>query len=293
MRSRISSSSRCRRCFRCCGSSSMSRGRCSGCWSACSTPRAASRSSSAGFAVDRVGARPVLLGGLGLARRRHHRRSTRSRRVLAVSDRRADGRRQWRLPSRRFRDPQRQRRAAPPGLRLFDARRGRQHRLRDGAHRGLCAGGGVQLADRAGLHGDCRHDRAGRPRVATNLPHVASRARRAHAHAGRQHVAVPAAGHRAVLLFLPDPDHGVRGPAGVPAFRAEQRARGAAAARGVRRHRLLAGRHRRHRGRRLPGGENGSARPRRRDRIARRRRAAGRRGDRRRTGATDRAHVSR
>ena len=45
-RSRISSSSRCRRCSRCCASSSTCRGRCSACWSACSTPRAASRSSA-------------------------------------------------------------------------------------------------------------------------------------------------------------------------------------------------------------------------------------------------------
>ena len=39
----------------------------------------------AGFAVDRFGARPVLLGGLGVARRRHAGRGRRPRRLLAVS----------------------------------------------------------------------------------------------------------------------------------------------------------------------------------------------------------------
>ena len=40
--------------------------RCWACSSACSTPRAALTQFAAGFVVDRAGARPVLLTGLGL-----------------------------------------------------------------------------------------------------------------------------------------------------------------------------------------------------------------------------------
>ena len=118
--------------------------------------------------------------GPGPARRRHDSRVARARRLLAVSGRGADGRGQRRVPSGRFRDPERQRRAAALGLRLFDARHRRQPGLRAVADRELRAwrrsyDWRVALAVH-GHDGRRRARRAGEQRTAAD---VASRARRA------------------------------------------------------------------------------------------------------------------
>ena len=118
---------------------------------------------ASGFAVDRVGAGPDAPRGARARRRRHHRREPRSRRRLALSDRRADGRGQRRVPSGGFRDPQRQRRAAAARPRVQLARHRRQPGLCARAGGELRARHGVRLARRARGHGGARPHRAGDP----------------------------------------------------------------------------------------------------------------------------------
>ena len=99
-RSRTSSSSRCRRCSRCCAPSSTCRGRVLGLLVGVFYAASGVTQFVAGFAVDRFGARPVLLGGLALLAGGTMLAALAPGVVLAVSDRRADGRRQRRVPSR-------------------------------------------------------------------------------------------------------------------------------------------------------------------------------------------------
>ena len=144
--SRISSSSRCRRCFPCCGPSSTFVDAAGRRWSASFYAASGLVQFAAGFAVDRFGARPVLLAGLACWPGRPCCAAFAPAVSLAVPDRRADGRRQRRVPSCRLRDPQCQRHAAAAGPRVCDARRRRQPGLRRGADRELRAATRVRLA---------------------------------------------------------------------------------------------------------------------------------------------------
>ena len=115
-----------------------------------------------------------------------------------------------------------------------------------------------------------------------NLPHVASRAD-AHTHtlAGSMALFLQPAIALCFCYFMIQTMASVGLQTFLPSA-LNSRARCTAGARDLRRHRLFAGRHGRHRGRRLPRGANHAARPRRRDRIARGRHTVGDRRDRRR-----------
>ncbi len=220
----------------------------------------------AGFAVDRFGARPVLLSGLALLAGGTLLAGTVPDIAWLFPLAALMGIGQWRLSPRRLRRAQRQCQSEALGPRLQLARRRRQPGLCARADRELRTRGYLRLAQRADDPG-CARPRCTGPAgdAAQRAAEPRSRLRAAEAHAGRKHRALHAEAHPSLLrLFLRAHDRDHR-PADLRRNKPQRRLRHSSRGGDVGDHRLLAGQRDRHSRRRLPGRENKATRSSRRD----------------------------
>ena len=241
MASRTFCNWRCRRCFHCCATSSTSRGRCSDSSPARSTVASGIVQFAAGFVVDRLGARPVLLGGMALlvvgtlagvagarirggsfrVRRSWVRATACSIRPISRSSTRTSRCAGWAMPIRRTVSAE------------ISAMRSRRSSASDSAPRSA----GAWRWPRWVL----RSARAGRSREPAQRAHVAPR-RDAHLHTLKGSIGLFV--KPAILLcfaYFVFQTAAAVGLADVPALGAQRRPRGAAGRRDVGRHGYLLG----------------------------------------------------